>query len=695
MVRDVVFVDEVNMRSVLYIVLRAYKTRHVYYFTPLASPWNGTWFQCLFRTIGVALSPITQNMGQVRDRDGNEAYISIYNDVWGVCEVIRQDHLERSSFLASLGGVWDVEKVVFHFLKTIELELRIEFLRVRLAGSIIENSREIARSGSYLLIRRSAWHDYLATYAASYGTVVKTYSHSTIPFAKILTFACRVTVKLGQLIFARAKGLAVQGRGRGGSPDTERPARGGGENTHKIGLRYFYRSVSFDPGNRSEFFWLHGSKIKFSQVVLYDYAPRVQGKHAGRANLRSDEEICEFEERGAGLYGMGARIPRWIPSGRSIVVFLGVLGTLLGRWIRDLLRGGKPSFYYLRSTLGLGGQFAYWVDFFGRNNILINLTVCVNSSSAQVLAMDRLGGVSLSYQYSCSDFIFDYPIWLSAGEDAHLVFSSFLRSYMDSLKTPTRYLIPVGYIYSSLIEASRESAEVAEVRSDLARHGAQFVIGFFDENSADLWYVTGSHKTPRQDYAFLLNWLLEDPTLGLVIKPKSAPNLMVRLGPVADLLERALETGRCHIFMSDKVVGETYPAKVALISDLCIGIEIGTTAAFEARLAGVPTLLIEHSELANGLFAGRNTEQIIFDDWAVLRQAVEQWRALGNPAGSLGDWSDFIMDLDPFNDEKCNDRISDYIAHLYEALRRGVGKDQALMDAHVHYSEKWGVSGVR
>ena len=324
---------------------------------------------------------------------------------------------------------------------------------------------------------------------------------------------------------------------------------------------------------------------------------------------------------------------------------------------------------------------------------MLNVTACVYSSSAQVLAMDRVGGVSLSYQYSCSDFVYDYTIWLSAGEDAHLIFSSFVRPYLETVRTPTRYLLEIGYLYSSFSEAPKLSAEVEEIRSDLARHGAEFVISFFDENSVDLWYVNGTHEEPREDYEFLLQWLLEDPTLGLVIKPKAATTLIARLGPVAELLERAQETGRCRIFMSDRVVGETYPAKVALMSDLSVGIAMGGTAALEARLVGLPTVLKEHNGLVSGIVKGQDTEQILFDDWAALRRAVGKWRA-GDPLFTgLGDWSEFLADLDPFNDGKASERIDDYISDLYAALAQGIGKDQALKDAHSRYVAKWGRPG--
>lgn len=694
MARDVVFVDEVNFRSVLYIVLRAYKTRHVRYFEPLTSPWNQAWFHFLLRMIGVDFSIVTQNMEQVRNCEGREAYLSIFRDVWKVCEVIRRDHLERSSFLRSLEGLWNVEKLIFHFLKMIELELRAEFLRVRLAGSIIEAGPEILAADSYMLVGRGAWHDYYVAYAAEHGVVAKAYSGSTIPFVKIASLTYGVATKLWRVICSRAKGLLLRGR----QVQDQRGDNGAGgvnDNSPKIGLRYFHRSVSFDPEKRSEFFWLHDAKMQLSDVVLYDYAPRVPEGNDGQFRLSVDAVQAEFHERGVGLYGMREGIPRWMPSYKSVGIFLGALLTLVSRWLLDRLQGGELRFSYFSSTLALAGQFAYWVDFYQQNKILLNLTVNVYSSSAQVLAMDRVGGVSLSYQYSCADYVYDYPVWLSAGEDAHLVFSSFLRPYLDSVKTPTRHMLEIGYPYSSFIESLKGSAEVGEIRSDLARHGAECVISFFDENSVDLWYATGAHEKPQEYYEFLLTWLLEDPTLGLVIKPKSAPNLIARLGPVAELLERALATGRCRILMSDRVVGETYPAKVALMSDLSIGIAMGATAALEARLAGVPTLLIEHNEMVSGVFKGRKTEQIVFNDWTDLRRAVEKWRNDEPLYAGLGDWSEFLADLDPFDDGKASERIDGYVSYLYTALAQGVGKDQALEDASARYSEKWGRQDVR
>ncbi len=108
------------------------------------------------------------------------------------------------------------------------------------------------------------------------------------------------------------------------------------------------------------------------------------------------------------------------------------------------------------------------------------------------------------------------------------------------------------------------------------------------------------------------------------------------------------------------VVGRIFPAEAALASDLCVGKLSGSTAAFEARLAGVPTLLIDTEGFADHplrALGGR----VVFDGWEALREAVARYRAGDR---SIGDWEALLGELEPFQDGRAAERMRSHIAGI-------------------------------
>ena len=101
---------------------------------------------------------------------------------------------------------------------------------------------------------------------------------------------------------------------------------------------------------------------------------------------------------------------------------------------------------------------------------------------------------------------------------------------------------------------------------------------------------TSSPKTTPQEEK-----VLEVPWLGVVFKPKVSITLRQRLGPVVDLLEKALATGRCHIYEdSGRHTTSAPPILAGLSADICIhGHLCAGTAGLECVLEGLPTLLID------------------------------------------------------------------------------------------------------
>ena len=198
-----------------------------------------------------------------------------------------------------------------------------------------------------------------------------------------------------------------------------------------------------------------------------------------------------------------------------------------------------------------------------------------------------------------------------------------------------------------------------------------------------------SNEGSAEDYEFLLKWLLEDPTLGVVFKPKRSIDLFDRISRIDDLIKAGNETGRCHFLLSDTTVGNIYPAEAALIADLCIGKLLGMTAALEACLVGVPSILIDREGFKSQPFYKLGRDRVVFDNWESLREAVESYRSNPDLFPDIRDWSSVLKDFDPFQDGQAGLRMGYFIRWIYESLKQGKSKKDAIEIATDKFTCKW------
>lgn len=130
--------------------------------------------------------------------------------------------------------------------------------------------------------------------------------------------------------------------------------------------------------------------------------------------------------------------------------------------------------------------------------------------------------------------------------------------------------------------------------------GSSYIIAFFDENSGEDSRWHAGHEFMRANYKFLLQKLIQNPDLGLVLKPKIPKDLRARLGDCAVLLKEALATGQCFLYEDSGVQSAFPPAIAPLSSDLTIhGHMCAATEGLESALAGVPTVLLDREGWPN------------------------------------------------------------------------------------------------
>jgi hypothetical protein len=353
---------------------------------------------------------------------------------------------------------------------------------------------------------------------------------------------------------------------------------------------------------------------------------------------------------------------------------------------------GAESRWLKKQVESYGLQREYWRDLFVRTNVRLYTTWYRFDSVHCVIgdAVKSLGGIMTVYQRACQP---DASPEVAIYSDVAFGYAPMDAEVDRRSGSSVQYHVAVGYFGDHRFPLLRQQAE--QVRHDLERHGARFVIAFFDENSAsDERWQTG-HRFQAENYEFLLEKLLADPSLGLVLKPKVPGSLKRRLGPVALLLDRALATGRCFLYQEGVVQGTYPPAAAAMSADIAIhGHLWAATAGLEAALAGTPTLLLDREGWRVSDMYELGVGRVVFASWPELWEALCAGRKHGFQGG-LGDWLPMLDRLDPFRDGRGAERLGTYLNWLLEGLNSGDNRETTMANAAERYCRLWGHDKVR
>lgn len=275
----------------------------------------------------------------------------------------------------------------------------------------------------------------------------------------------------------------------------------------------------------------------------------------------------------------------------------------------------------------------------------------------------ELSVATVMFQYSNVAFT---NVMTAATPDHMLLFSPRYVAMWPYASVRPQRMTATGYPFDAAFGLVRQRA--AEWRRQLESSGARFVICYFDENvgpPSKYGYMAQSELD--DDIRVLARLVLDNGDLGVIFKSqfrKRSPT--VRL-PADRVLRDAVATGRLIELCVGTHRNIVFPAEAALASDLAIGHLIGATAALEAALAGSRCLLINlnGTRTANDDLYAQG--QIVFDSLAEALRATAMFRS-GDPAyRSLGDWSSFIHEIDPFRDGRAAGRLRALLITLLSA----------------------------
>jgi len=195
-------------------------------------------------------------------------------------------------------------------------------------------------------------------------------------------------------------------------------------------------------------------------------------------------------------------------------------------------------------------------------------------------------------------------------------------------------------------------------------------------------------------YRFFLQWLVDDPCLGILIKSKGENWKSVQEDGMGGLVQKAMDSGRLYVI--DK---EASPADAALLTDFSVGIT-SISAIAVAGLQGARVLYLDYEKIDQGklkpygIFHSLGQKKCVFNDPESLKEAVLEYYNDPDSNPLLGDVSSILDQLDPFRDGNASQRIGEYVTWYLESLDQKLNKDEAMKAATDKYSKKWGSDKV-
>lgn len=433
-----------------------------------------------------------------------------------------------------------------------------------------------------------------------------------------------------------------------------------------------------DLSRRSDIFWWPESQIDPNRILVYF------------------DQLSPVTRRfGKDLVGQIERMGfRWVCLGNTSVSLDGKQSRDPNKGRRSLLKQWRQALNDLESVTptqrwfndvaaALLSEVGYWYSVYKTLNIKIHLEMDEGGlvPVAQAIALDMVGGIHIGRQRSDSwgwGFLGHHP--------DHVYFAWNGRGAAHARENRNRIdsIIICGFPYDS---AWRFNPARQDVREHLAAKGVSFVVALFDNGF--WWGGTFSRAMIGTFYRVFLEWVLEDPEIGVVNKSKK-PTILEQLPELRNLMKKAETTGRwlnlTNLF--GRSASDAFQA-----ADMSVGIGI-SSAVTEAVAAGCRGLHLDLTRQRSFPFYEWGYEKVVFDDVERMMTALRRYKTDPSCEPQLGDFSQRMDQIDPFCDGRAGERVGMYIRWVLEAFGKGHERDAAIKEANMRYASMWGADRV-
>ena len=448
------------------------------------------------------------------------------------------------------------------------------------------------------------------------------------------------------------------------------------------GIIACHYTQGIDPSRRNDLNWYRESGISPEQVLIYfdkNNTDSISGKLISRQIIKKVEN-CGFKwvslEKGI-IEGKDENY--WHPHEKPKNLFIekGIAQNKVEKWIVDVAND-------------LLAQVHYWRSFYDDFNVKINYTpeegLAKNIAQAIAFDIEKINSGFLVGKQR-SEIFLPHSLYCIGYHPKHVFFvwNKRLGRYFSPNYNQNDVLVITGYT-NELFKENEDMSNLS-IFQKLRSVGVNFIIALFDNMyGPDVHY---SKKGMTEFYQSILQWVIDDSTIGLVIKSKK-PAVVKNLPMIHPLLNKALKTNRCI-----KIENELgfFPSEASSGADMAIGCGI-SSALIEAVIGGCRGIHYDMTHLKNHEFYKWGYEKIIFNDIYRMISALKRYKKNPDDEPELGVWSPYLDKLDPFKDGKGGERIGSYMRWLLESLDEGKSRNEALQYANKLYSEQWGSDKV-
>lgn len=276
----------------------------------------------------------------------------------------------------------------------------------------------------------------------------------------------------------------------------------------------------------------------------------------------------------------------------------------------------------------------------------------IDEADAVQLVAPSLNIKTLSYQYSNPGKL--GPMMMTTA-DVMLTFSNMFQERWIHEKIKPKKFCSIGYIYDSSFSLLKKNAE--NIRNNMLRRGAEFIIAYFDENAYDDKYALISPDEHNKELEELLKLVIKFDDVGIIIKTQFQRNTPRKIKSIDLLRSEAEATGRYVELRRGSHRNIVFPAEAAMVADFAIGHSVGATAGLEAAIVGTRCVLLNPYGFEGANDRLYSQANIVFPSLEQALEAIRKYRRGENTFKDLGDWNPIIHNFDPFRDGKSASRL--------------------------------------
>ena len=285
-----------------------------------------------------------------------------------------------------------------------------------------------------------------------------------------------------------------------------------------------------------------------------------------------------------------------------------------------------------------------WFDFFVSNKSRVYYSKYkwsrhVESASS---AIEMLNGISLLSYHSFYEYV-SYSSIVST--DILLSFNDNFDKIERNAGSIYKINLPVGYPKTIPKEIDQK---IQDFKSYFSNKNIKKTILFLDQgNTANEKFDLGISESSK-GFSVMFDLVIKYPEVGLIIKPKKPKTILNKINKIKNFKE-ALLTNRLYIeekYTEGNSKNLRVPPYIpASVCDLVIHDHlVAATAGIDAHLACDRVIYFDHYQFEKKSIFNtfKNKENIIYNDWTLLKQKVEDFIKGNNTEIGLWDKDDFL-----------------------------------------------------